>query len=70
MARNGSLAGTTAGVALSERWLRWLSNTLMASVYPGAPFARTFMAVELLNSLLEAFGDLIVPGQVRRGTYM
>ncbi|GAB4815827.1 hypothetical protein N2152v2_002873 [Parachlorella kessleri] len=51
------------GVALSERWLRWLSNTLMASVYPGAPFARTFMAVELLNALLEGFGDLIVPGQ-------
>ena len=44
--------------------MQGFSASLMASLYPGAPFARTFMAVELLNALLEIFGDVLVPERV------
>lgn len=48
-------------MARQQRWLHWFTAALMGSLYPGAPFARTHMAVELLNGLLDVFGDLINP---------
>ena len=47
------LAG--AGVARQAAFLRWLSATLLGSIYPGAPFERKHMAMMLLNTLLFAW---------------
>ena len=44
-----------AGVARQAAFLRWLSATLLGSIYPGAPFERKHMAMMLLNTLLFAW---------------
>ena len=40
-------------------FLRWLSGTVMASLYPGAPHARQQAALELLTLLLDAWGSQV-----------
>ncbi len=45
--------------ALSHQaaFLRWFSRCLLASLYPGAPFARKSSALMLLNLLLSVWGS-------------
>ena len=35
--------------------MQWLSQTLLASLYPGAPYERKYLAMLLLNTLLEVW---------------
>ena len=35
--------------------MQWLSQTLLASLYPGAPYERKYMAMLLMNTLLEVW---------------
>lgn len=49
--------GAAEGVAALQAWLQWLAGALVGSAYPGSPFERKFMAVELLGKALEVFGD-------------
>jgi hypothetical protein len=42
-----------------ERFMRWLSQLLLSSLYPSAPYERKQMAMELLGCLLEVWN----PGQ-------
>ena len=44
-----------AGVYRQEAFMQWLSQTLLASLYPGAPYERKYLAMLLLNSLLEVW---------------
>lgn len=38
------------------RWSRWLVRMLLASAYPGAPYERKYMALDLLNAVAETWG--------------
>ena len=38
------------------KWTRWLVRTLLASSYPGAPYERKYMALDLLNAVAETWG--------------
>ena len=53
-------------VVAAEAWLQDLSSRLVLSVYPGAPYYRSFMALQLLNLLLDEWGDCLDPGLVSR----
>jgi hypothetical protein len=46
-------------VSAQQRWLHWFGHTLVGSIFPGASHQRSFMALQLLQLLLDAFGDLI-----------
>ncbi len=35
--------------------MQWLSQTLIACLYPGSPYERKYMAILLLNTLLEVW---------------
>lgn len=35
--------------------MQWLSQMLLACLYPGAPYERKYMAILLLNTLLEVW---------------
>ena len=35
--------------------MQWLTGILLASLYPGAPYERKFLAVLLLNTVLEVW---------------
>ena len=35
--------------------MQWLSQTLLACIYPGAPYERKYLAMLLLNTLLDAW---------------
>ena len=35
--------------------MQWLSQTLLASLYPGAPYERKYLAMLLLKTLLEVW---------------
>jgi hypothetical protein len=50
-----------AAVAAQQRWLHWFGHTLVGSIFPGASHQRSFMALQLLQLLLDAFGDLLNP---------
>ena len=54
-------------VAAVEAWLQGLSERLVLSLYPGAPYQRTYMAAELLGMLLDHWGDLLAPELVGQG---
>ena len=45
-----------AGMQRQASFLCWLSRTLQASLYPGAPFERKYFALIVLNQLLDAWG--------------
>ena len=61
--------GSTEVVAALQAWLQWLTETLVASAYPGSPFERKFMAVELLGKALEVFGDQLRGQEVSRAAH-
>lgn len=42
-----------AGILAQVRFVTWLQQMLLSSLYPGAPFQRKFMALSLLNILLQ-----------------
>ncbi|KAL0046958.1 hypothetical protein WJX82_002976, partial [Trebouxia sp. C0006] len=44
-----------AGVRRQEAFMQWLSQMLLACLYPGAPYERKYMAILLLNTLLEVW---------------
>ena len=46
-----------ACVAECEYWLQRLSGTLMASLYPESQYGRKFMAMELMCTVLDMFGE-------------
>jgi hypothetical protein len=57
-----NLAPAVRDAVVAQRdWLHWLGATLLGSLYPGASHQRSFMALELLGLLLDAFGDLLNP---------
>eukprot|EP00887_Chlorella_sp_A99_P000062 scaffold16.g62.t1 len=60
-AGGGSPAALPPEVAAAEAWLRDLSGRLVLSLYPGAPYQRTYMAIQLLNLLLDTWGDCLNP---------
>lgn len=37
--------------------MQWLTQTLVASLYPGAPYERKYLAVLLLDTLLEVWNS-------------
>lgn len=37
--------------------MQWLTQTLVASLYPGAPYERKYLAVLLLGTLLEVWNS-------------
>lgn len=41
------------GVARQADFVSWLASLLLGSLYPGAPFQRKYMALSLLNLLLQ-----------------
>jgi hypothetical protein len=49
-------AAAFAALERVEAFLQWLGATLLASLYPGAPFERKLFALETLVLLLETWG--------------
>ena len=47
--------GHTAGVQRQESLMQWLSQTLLASLYPGGPYERKYLAMLLLDTVLEVW---------------
>ena len=47
---------TVSRARVCVRWTRWLVRTLLASSYPGAPYERKYMALDLLNAVAETWG--------------
>ena len=48
-------ACVATGVQRQEAFMQWLSQMLLACLYPGAPYERKYMAILLLNTLLEVW---------------
>ena len=46
-------------------FLRWLTRLLLGSLYPGAAFERKFLAMLLLNALIQAWS---APDKALRGS--
>ena len=44
-----------AGVQRQADFMHWLSQTVLASLYPGGPYERKYLAMLLLNTLLEVW---------------
>ena len=40
-----------------QYFMQWLTQTLVASLYPGAPYERKYLAVLLLETLLEVWSS-------------
>ena len=54
----GVVRGGGGGAREGERcaaWTRWLVRTLLASTYPGSPYERKYMALDLLNAVAETW---------------
>lgn len=66
LGRRTVVPAAAAAVEAQRAWLHWLGRTLVGSLYPGASHARSCMALELLQLLLEAWGDTLDPSLVRR----
>ena len=57
-ARAASSEEAEAALERGERcaaWTRWLVRTLLASTYPGSPYERKYMALDLLNAVAETW---------------
>ena len=50
-----SLLDKLAGVQRQADFMQWLSQTVLASLYPGGPYERKYLAILLLNTLLEVW---------------
>ena len=48
---------SAAGVQRQQDFMQWLTQTLMASLYPGAPYERKYLAVLLLDTVLEVWNS-------------
>ena len=46
-----------SGVHRQQDFMQWLTQTLIASLYPGAPYERKYLAVLLLGTLLEVWNS-------------
>jgi hypothetical protein len=44
--------GYNAGLQQQAAFMRWFSRAVLASLYPGAPFERKFLAMLMLDTLL------------------
>lgn len=48
---------TRAAIKRINEWLQWLTATSLASLYPGAPHERRFLALQLLNNVLDVWQE-------------
>lgn len=48
---------SAAGVQRQQDFMQWLTQTLVASLYPGAPYERKYLAVLLLDTVLEVWNS-------------
>ena len=59
-------ARSLAELQLAASWMRWFTRALLASLYPGSPFERKFLAMQLLNALVSVWN---VPDKALRGSH-
>ena len=55
-----------AEMQLAAGWIRWFTRALAASLYPGSPFERKFLAALLLNALVSVWS---APDKALRGSH-